>query len=217
MEPIKYMFTLTKSFIDTGTVEEFGLKSTIWTFRKSLPPQEDTQATLEDENLALFKNIYHQYEKRVLSTLIRLVGKSAAEDLAQETFFRIWKNLSKLKNVNSLSSWIYKITLNVAYDDIKKNIKERCNLSHVASDTSFSENEEMARRYEHKTAVERALRSLSLDHRSVLVMHDLEGVTEKEISTILDIPVGTVKSRLFYARDQVRTFLSKEGINHYEN
>lgn len=208
------MITLTKDIFNESTAEVVELKSAILTLRKLLVPEE--RATLTDENLALFKTIYHQHERRVRSTLIRLVGKESYEDLAQETFFRVWKNLSTLKNADSLSSWIYKITLNVAYDEIKKTIKERNKLPNESANTITHHVEEFSKHYEYKVIIEKALKNLSFDQRSVLVMHDLEGITEKEISDILDIPVGTVKSRLFYARDQMRTFLKKEGISHYE-
>ena len=64
----------------------------------------------------------------------------------------------------------------------------------------------------YQDLVQRGLRELSLEHRAVLVLHDLEDVPQKEVAQILDIPVGTVKSRLFHARDNLRQFLQQQGV-----
>ena len=64
----------------------------------------------------------------------------------------------------------------------------------------------------YQDLVQRGLKNLSFDHRSILVLHDLESVPQKEIAEILEIPVGTVKSRLFHARAAMRQFLYQEGV-----
>jgi RNA polymerase sigma-70 factor (ECF subfamily) len=64
----------------------------------------------------------------------------------------------------------------------------------------------------YQDLVKRGLTTLSLDHRTVLVLHDLEEVPQREISEILDIPLGTVKSRLFHARAAMRQFFEREGV-----
>ncbi|MFM7577463.1 MAG: sigma factor-like helix-turn-helix DNA-binding protein, partial [Microcystaceae cyanobacterium] len=61
--------------------------------------------------------------------------------------------------------------------------------------------------------VQRALASLSFEHRTVLVLHDLEDLPQKEIAEILQLPTGTIKSRLFYARQAIRTFLQTQGVD----
>ncbi len=209
------MLTLTQDLIETVVFEENGLKSAVSALQRLVNPKASVSTVdLTDNNIEQFKSLYRSYEKKVRSTLLRLTGRDSYEDLTQETFFRVWKGLPKLRSTDSLSTWIYKITLNVAYDEIKKTIRERQNISELAQSPSLSY--EPSRQFEYRTVIEKALLSLSIDHRAVLVMHDLEGVTEKEISDILDVPLGTIKSRLFYARDYVRTFLTKEGISHYE-
>jgi len=64
----------------------------------------------------------------------------------------------------------------------------------------------------YRDLVQRGLLNLSLDHCSVLVMHDLEELSQKEIAEIIDIPIGTVKSRLFHARAALRKFLESQGV-----
>jgi RNA polymerase sigma-70 factor (ECF subfamily) len=65
----------------------------------------------------------------------------------------------------------------------------------------------------YQDLVQRGLEQLSFEHRSVLVLHDLEDIPQKEVAQILGLPAGTVKSRVFYARNAVRQFLQKEGVS----
>jgi RNA polymerase sigma-70 factor (ECF subfamily) len=67
-------------------------------------------------------------------------------------------------------------------------------------------------RLHYQDLVQRGLTQLSFDHRTILVLHDLEEVPQKEVAEILGIPIGTVKSRLFHARAAMRQFLQKEGV-----
>ena len=66
-------------------------------------------------------------------------------------------------------------------------------------------------RLHYQDLVQQGLQSLSLEHRAVLVLHDLEDVPQKEVAKILELSIGTVKSRLFYARKQMRKFLKEQG------
>jgi RNA polymerase sigma-70 factor (ECF subfamily) len=65
----------------------------------------------------------------------------------------------------------------------------------------------------YQDLVRRGLQSLSFEHRTVLVLHDLEDLPQKEVAEILKLPTGTVKSRLFYARQAIRTFLHEQGVD----
>ena len=65
----------------------------------------------------------------------------------------------------------------------------------------------------YQDLVQRGLEQLSFEHRSVLVLHDLEDIPQKEVAQILELPAGTVKSRVFYARNSLRQFLQKQGVD----
>jgi RNA polymerase sigma-70 factor, ECF subfamily len=166
---------------------------------------------------ASFRHLYRHYQQRVRNTLYQLCGAQMLDDLVQEVFLRVWKGLPKLRNSSYFSTWIYRITWNVAQDQRKKYGK----MSQIQADLSSEEtlnyidvkSVEMPNllHLHYQDLVKRGLQSLSLEQRAVLVLHDLEDLPQKEVAEILNIPVGTVKSRLFNGRTAMRNFLQQEG------
>lgn len=174
------------------------------------------QSQKGDQNA--FRLLYQQYQEKVRSTLYQLCGSEFLEDLLQEVFLRVWKGLPQLRNTSTFSTWLYRITWNVATDqrrqyaqNLSRNttLEDQEHLSQIPSTTQDG-SDLMRLHYQH--LVEQALKQLTIDHRIVLVLHDLEDLSQKEISKILDIPTGTVKSRLFYGRNAVRQYLTNQGV-----
>ena len=166
-----------------------------------------------------FRLLYQRYQQKVRSTLYQLCGKEHLDDLVQEVFLRVWKGLPKLRKISTFATWLYRITWNVATDQrrqyainpIQKSTKEdEDNLNNTPSPSHNASN---LMQLHYQDLVEQALQQLSIDHRMILVLHDLEDVPQKEISKILGIPTGTVKSRLFYARNAIRKYLSSKGVS----
>ena len=175
-----------------------------------------------------FRQLYRRYEGKVRSTLYQLCGSNGLDDLVQEVFLRAWKGLPKFKRKARFSTWLYRISWNVAADRRQAFAKERSgNMRLIASpenvsgdrprqpaepsDPSTSSGQPLMHLH-YQDLVQRGLARLSLEHRSVLVLHDLEDLPQKEIAEILDVPVGTVKSRLHHARAGMRKFLQQEGV-----
>jgi RNA polymerase sigma-70 factor, ECF subfamily len=165
-----------------------------------------------------FRILYQQYQKKVRSTLYQLCGIEYLDDLVQEVFLRVWKALPKLKNPSTFSTWLYRITWNVATDQRRKyaldpiqpmTAKDEENLNLTPSIPQDSSD---LIQLHYQDLVAQALKQLSLNHRIILVLHDLEDVSQKEISKILGIPTGTVKSRLFYARNALRQYFTAKGV-----
>ncbi|GAB4543738.1 MAG: sigma-70 family RNA polymerase sigma factor [Pleurocapsa sp.] len=171
-----------------------------------------------------FRILYQNYQQRVRSTLYQLCGKSMLDDLVQEVFLKAWKGLPKLSNTEYFSTWLYRISWNVALDRRRKLAKTRDWTNTIEQATPEGE-ENCDRRLadvqnapdlmhlHYQDLVQRGLNNLRLEHRAVLVLHDLEDLPQKQIANILDIPVGTVKSRLFYARNAMKKFLQQQGIS----
>lgn len=155
-----------------------------------------------------FRLLYRRYAGKVRSTLFRLGGSSHLNDLAQEVFVKVWRNLPKLKEAQTFSAWIYRITINVAQDALRE--RGRYPLS-VLPDESV-DGQDLAKNVEETELVKLVLLNLDFAHRTVLVLHEMEGWTEQEIAEALDIPQGTVKSRLFHARAKARAILAAKGI-----
>ncbi len=166
-----------------------------------------------------FRLLYRQYLAKVRSTLYQLCGIEYLDDLVQEVFLRVWKGLPKLRNLATFSTWLYRITWNVATDQRRYYALNPVNTmtqeqEDILNNTlSVSQDTSDLMQLHYQDLVAQALKQLSLDHRMILVLHDLEDISQKEISQILGIPTGTVKSRLFYARNAVRQYLTEKGVS----
>ncbi|MCW6036083.1 sigma-70 family RNA polymerase sigma factor [Spirulina subsalsa FACHB-351] len=162
-----------------------------------------------------FQELYQRYQKRVRSTLYSLCGNAMLDDLTQDVFLKAWKGLSKLRQASTFGTWLYRITWNVAQDQRRRFAVMRQEQTEEAlSDrTAPVQLTPDLLRLHYQDLVQRGLKQLDLEHRVVLVLHDLEDVPQKEVAKILDIPLGTVKSRLFHARKALRQLLQSEGVS----
>lgn len=191
-----------------------------------MPVLADDLATATDSELVLrcqkgdrysFQILYQRYRKRVRSTLYQLCGASILDDLTQEVFLRVWKSLPKLRQASNFSTWLYRISWNVASDQRRRfarNKQEQLFSEEqeiISNSVSTQENAPDLMQLYYQDLVQRGLQVLNFDQRVVLVLHDLEDVPQKEVAKILGIPVGTVKSRLFHARNSLRKFLQQQG------
>lgn len=167
-----------------------------------------------------FRYLYRRYQQRVRSTLYELCGVRSLDDLVQEVFLRVWKGLPKLRQPETFSTWLYRITWNVAVDERRSFAKQRDSKSKLEGEATVASNVSLSfhlspdlQRLHYQDIVRRGLEQLSFDHRTVLVLHDLEDLPQKEVADIVGVPVGTVKSRLFHARAAMRKFLEQQGVS----
>lgn len=163
-----------------------------------------------------FRLLYQRYQPKVRATLYKLCGSELLEDLTQDVFLKAWKSLPQLKEANYFSTWLYRICWNVACDHRRQlaRLRER-NQSMKHDSQNNHQNQAQSPDWltlHYQQLVQQGLQNLSLEHRAVLVLHDLEDLPQKEIAEILSIPIGTVKSRLFNARKTMRQFLEQQGV-----
>ncbi|WP_448561235.1 sigma-70 family RNA polymerase sigma factor [Trichothermofontia sp.] len=161
---------------------------------------------------AAFRQLYRRYQQRVRSTLYQLCGAAGLDDLVQEVFLKAWKGLPNLKQPAQFSQWLYRIAWNVAMDQRRTYARDRSHLQVLGELLDDPPPDTALTRLHYADLVQQGLAQLSLEHRAVLVLHDLEDIPQKEVASILEIPVGTVKSRLFHARAQMRQFLQQQGV-----
>lgn len=159
-----------------------------------------------------FRLLYQRHQQRVRSILYQLCDGSGLDDLVQEVFLRAWKGLPKFRQTAKFSTWLYRITWNVASDQRQSLAKKRTQLQALTNHASLHQEAPDVMNLHYQDLVKRGLTTLSLDHRTILVLHDLEEVPQREISEILEVPLGTVKSRLFHARRAMRQFFEREGV-----
>ncbi|MGK7931482.1 MAG: sigma-70 family RNA polymerase sigma factor [Microcystaceae cyanobacterium] len=166
-------------------------------------------------NSTLFRQLYQRYQDRVRATLFQLCGGNHLEDLVQEVFLRVWKSLPKLREASYFSTWLYRITWNVATDERRKYarqpkmVEDESQLHQAPSVTTQTPD---LMRLHYQELIQQGLQKLNLEHRAVMVLHDLEDIPQKEVADILQLPLGTVKSRLFYARKQLKQYLQDQGV-----
>lgn len=187
---------------------------------ENLTRTTDKQLVLQCQkgNSDSFRHLYRRYQSKVRSTLYQLCGNNHLDDLVQEVFLRVWKGLPKLRETAYFSTWLYRITWNVAIDERRKFAKLGAaiaeDLTEVTTELSRPQDSPNLMQLHYQDLIQRGLQSLSLEHRAVLVLHDLEDLPQKKVADILQLPTGTVKSRLFYARQAIRTFLQQQGVSH---
>lgn len=159
-----------------------------------------------------FRVLYRRHSPRIRSILYQLCESSCLDDMVQEVFLRAWKGLPKFRASASFSTWLYRIAWNVASDQRQAFNSKRTQLQIISEKSPTHQEAPDLMELHYKDLVQRGLASLSFEHRTIIVLHDLEGVPQKEVAEILEIPLGTVKSRLFHARTSMRQFLEKQGV-----
>ncbi|MCL2752457.1 MAG: RNA polymerase sigma factor [Firmicutes bacterium] len=163
-----------------------------------------------------FESIVKTHQKRVYNTCLRLCGNpDDAFDLSQETFLKAWRGLENFRGESELSTWLFRLTVNVCNDFLRK--KARRGIVVSLDDTELPLPDA---RYEPSAALERrelsrtlkeALEKLSPEHRQVITLRETAELSYGEIAALLGIEEGTVKSRLARARMALREMLIKGG------
>ncbi len=183
---------------------------------------------VEDENLLIgqaqhgdrnaFGELVSRYYPGVVRVVYRLCGDTGlAEDMAQEAFLRGWINLPSFHPQTSLRNWLYRIAVNATLDVLRRKSEDTLEDEAVqmypdqaaGPETTLIEKERVA-------LLQQAMRALPEAARSVLVLREYGDMSYQEIASALDVPVGTVMSRLNYARNRLRELL-KGDLLQLEN
>jgi len=175
---------------------------------------EDTALILRarDGDVSAFESLYEKYKAQVYRTALGLVRDSfVAEEILQDCFLRVHANLHKLDGDRGLSPWLYRVTVNLCYTHLLRHKTYNESLDALAEvlPTSVAQMpERKLLRSELQAAVHDGIEALPVPHRTVVVLHYLQGLSVDEVAYTMQCPVGTVKSRLFYARQALRDRLS---------
>jgi RNA polymerase sigma-70 factor (ECF subfamily) len=150
----------------------------------------------------------------VVNVVYRLCGDAGlAEDMAQEAFLRVWNNLPSFRPGSSLRNWLYRIAVNAALDVLRRRTEEPVEderMERMTDEAPGPEAVVIAR--EQAAFLQQAMRSLPEAARSVLVLREYGELSYQEIASVLDIPVGTVMSRLNYASNRLRELLTAQVL-----
>jgi RNA polymerase sigma-70 factor (ECF subfamily) len=188
-------------------------------FAQSGVSAEDTElvAAIRRGDPGSREALYHRYKRRVFALAVRIVGAGDAEEVSQEAFIRIFRGLPKFRGDSALGTWIYRLSVNAA-------LSHRSRRGAVPSAASDPEVPIAAALVEGpptgdavlRARLERALWRLPVGYRTVIVLHDVEGLEHEEVAQILGCHVGTSKSQLHKARGKLREILLQDGITSSE-
>ena len=147
-----------------------------------------------------FRVLVERYQKLVYTLALRMLNVPAdAEDAAQEAFLSAWKALPRFRMDAKFSTWLYRLTVNAATDVLRRRRKEPDSLDDA----------------ERPVLVRRAIGALSENHRQILLLREVTGLSYEEIGAALELSPGTVRSRLARARKELREELLAEG-NYFD-
>ena len=163
-------------------------------------------------DVSAFSELIKRYERYVLNLVYRTLGRAEdAEDIAQETFVKAYLHIKKFKGESKFSTWLSKIAMNLCMDKIRERSNREENLEEgvwltIPQDNYYSP-EETVERLEIQEKIKNAVSSLPEDLRMVFILREFEDLSYQEISEILNIPMGTVESRLHRARMRLKSLL----------
>ena len=171
-------------------------------------------------DLEAYDELVRRCQERIYGTIYHMTSNHEdANDLAQETFIKAYRSLKSFRGGSSFYTWVYRIAINRTINFLKQK-KNRMQMSlndldaHVESDPDLMAliSQDTPHRDAHLTELQQklneALMKLSEQHRLAVVLHDVQGLPHDEIARIMDCNVGTVRSRLFYARQQLQGLLA---------
>ncbi len=164
--------------------------------------------SLEGDKGAMDLLVREHWDRVYHHCLCIVHDESMAEDLAQETFIHAFDHLASFQRRARFSTWVWRIAHNLSINYLKK--KHRTELPLIEE---ILPSHETLEEKEFYLQVEEALKTLDEKHRIVFELYDLKHIPQKEIATQLDIPHGTVRSRLHYARLQVREYFKTNFMN----
>ena len=172
------------------------------------------------EDISAYDELVRRYQERIYATVYHMTSNHEdANDLTQDTFVKAYRALKSFKGDSSFYTWIYRIAVNKTINFLKQR-KNRVHMSLNDLDFQAENDPDLVALVSDKTPrrelglselqekLNGAMQKLSEHHRMVVTLHDIQGLSHEEIGDIMDCNVGTVRSRLFYARQQMQALLS---------
>ena len=172
-------------------------------------------------DLAAYDELVKRYQERIYATIYHMTSNHEdANDLAQEVFIKAFQALKSFKGGSSFYTWLYRIAINKTINFLKQR-KNKHHFSLNDLDFNTEHNPDLVALISHKTPqrdaglaelqqkLNEALFKLSEPHRMVVVLHDVQGISHEEIAEAMNCNIGTVRSRLFYARQQLQGHLAE--------
>ena len=171
-------------------------------------------------DLAAYDELVKRYQERIYATVYHMTSNHEdANDLAQEAFIKAFQALKSFKGGSSFYTWVYRIAVNKTINFLKQR-KNKAHMSLDDLDFNAEHDPDLVALISEKTPrreinlselqerLNAAMQKLSESHRLVVTLHDVQGASHEEIAKIMNCNIGTVRSRLFYARQKLQAYLS---------
>lgn len=193
---------------------------------ENAPDDAELVARCQRGDTQAFNELVTRYRGKIYAMIYNMVHNDAdAWDLAQDGFLKAWKSIGKFRGQSSFYTWLYRITMNVTIDALrKKQVKsgtefdDAIGLKDIAAGSATTPKSDALphQKMQHaeiRARIDAAIEKLSPEHRAVILMREIDGLEYQEMADALGCSIGTVMSRLFYARKKM------QGMLHdvYEN
>src|SRR5271165_3444539 len=184
------------------------------------PDEQELVARAREGDMGAYDDLVRKYQERIYATVYHMTSNHEdANDIAQEAFIKAYQALKSFKGGSSFYTWVYRIAVNktinflkqrknrvqISLNDLDFNAEHDPDLVALVSDKTPRRDLNLAELQEKLNA---AMQKLSEDHRLVVTLHDIQGLSHEEIAMMMDCNIGTVRSRLFYAHQQLQAYLS---------
>ena len=175
-------------------------------------------AAAREGDQGAFEELVRLYEKRVLALTQRMCkNPEDAAEAAQEAFFAAWRGLKNFRGDSSFSTWIYRLASNACVDLLRREGKRQTAVSlddeelNLDLPSPLPSPQEEAERQELRERIEAGLQALPPEYRAALVLREIQQLRYDEIGQVLNVDIGTVKSRINRGRKKLRSFLLERG------
>lgn len=171
-----------------------------------------------------FATVFEQHRPLMHSVAYRLVGGGDCDDVVMDSFLKAWRSLPSIRNLDAVRTWLCRMVRNTALDLLRKRRREQCHLVEDApdengngildriADEAAPTGGQDGERNELVAVLQQVLGGLSDEHRAVILLREADGLSYKEIAATTGTSIGTVMSRLFYAKRKLRNLLAEQGV-----
>ena len=171
-------------------------------------------------NKGAFSILVNKYYPRVYATLFSFTkSKEDSEDLSQQTFIKVWQQLDSFRGDSAFFTWVYRIAINLAKNFVASSgyKKQKINTSIEQAEIDISSFDDIESAVIHKQSlkeIKNFINTLPESLKTAFTLREVEGRSYEDISVITDTPIGTVRSRIFRARESIIDFMQKELITN---
>ena len=176
----------------------------------------------QNGDMRAFDQLMIRYKDRLYNFIYGIVNDvDLAEDLAQDTYLKVFTHKDSYKELYKFSTWMYTIAKNLAFTELrKKKRRKTSSFSDITKneweidvpDTKSNPIDEKIMSSEKRKIIQNALSQISLDFRIIIILRDIQELSYEDVSKIIEVPLGTVKSRINRGREKLRQLLKGKGI-----